>query len=207
VLLPHLASPPYRGLYFPGEQMRIIAGTLKGARLLSPRSYQIRPTSDRVREYIFSCLHADVVNSTVLDLFAGTGAFGIEAISRGAAKVVFVDNTAESVKLVRQNLLHVGLNAAIEKKSAELFLRSSHYKFDFIFCDPPYEFQRFDSILRVILENQSLSREGTVIYESSSRATPLAESGFQISRQKKMGDTLITFYTTNYENCSLSGNV
>lgn len=147
------------------------------------------------------------MNSSVLDLFAGTGAFGIEAISRGAAQVVFVDNWTESVKLVRQNLLHLGLKATVEKKSAELFLRTNNYTFDFIFCDPPYEFQRFDLILRSILQNRSLSKKGAVIYESSSRAAMLQESGFQITRQKKMGDTRITFYAIDDENCNLSGNV
>ncbi|MBN1466062.1 16S rRNA (guanine(966)-N(2))-methyltransferase RsmD [candidate division KSB1 bacterium] len=187
--------------------MRIIAGTRKGTRLIAPRSYSIRPTSDRVREYIFSCLQTDILDKTVLDLFAGTGAFGLEAISRGAASVVFVDNSMNAVKLVRQNLQKLGIEAAVEKKSAELFLRTCHYRFDFIFCDPPYEFQHFDLILRLIRQNGLLDKEGAVIYESSSRAETVQEQGFQISRQKEMGDTRITFYMMDYEDRNLSRDV
>jgi len=187
--------------------MRVIAGTLKGTRLHTPKSKFVRPTSDRVREYIFSCISPNIAGTAVLDLFAGTGAFGIEAASRGAATIVFVDQSPESLTLVRQNLAKVEKNFAVVKKSAELFLKTCRSTFDFIFCDPPYIFHQFNLILQLVLEKNLLHNDGIVIYESSSREPIIQEDGFRIIRQKKMGDTRITFYSIDYENCSLSRNI
>jgi 16S rRNA (guanine(966)-N(2))-methyltransferase RsmD len=196
-----------RGFHLFGLQMRIIAGTFKGARLFSPKSLQIRPTSDRVREYIFSCLGEDVVESTVLDLFAGTGAIGIEALSRGAAKVVFVDNSFDAINLVRKNLVKVKAAETVFRKSAETFLKTTENQFHLIFCDPPYLYDRFNLILQRIFARHLLADDGILIYESSSREAAPLEDGFQINRQKKMGDTLITFYKMDYENSNLPGNI
>ena len=187
--------------------MRIIAGTLKGTRLFAPKSKTIRPTSDRVREYIFSCINFDIIGSTVLDLFAGTGAFGIEAISRGAADAFFVDNSSEAISLIRKNLLKVDKNCRVEKKSADLFLRTTKNSFDFIFCDPPYSFCHFEKIVQLILKNHLVAEAGSIIHESSSHEPTALVPGIKITRQKKMGDTLVTFYATDYENSNLSRNI
>ena len=187
--------------------MRIIAGAFKGIRLKAPKSQRVRPTSDRVREFIFSCIHMDVVNASALDLFAGTGALGIEALSRGARDVVFVDNARESVELIQQNLALARAGAIVQKRSAERFVKTADQQFDFIFCDPPYVFDQFNLILQAIVENNLLTDDGILIYESSSKQQAVHQPGLKITRQKKMGDTLITFYEKDHENCNLSGNV
>lgn len=186
--------------------MRIIAGAFKGARLKTPKTQQVRPTSDRVREFIFSCIHMDIVNADVLDLFAGTGALGIEALSRGAKSAVFVDNSRLSTELIKQNLALVRTDANVRKQSAEVFLKTCSQSFDFIFCDPPYAFDGV-MILQSIFDKNILLNDGVLIYESSARQSPPEQPGLKISRQKKMGDTLITFYEKDYEDSDLSGNV
>ncbi|MBN1479829.1 16S rRNA (guanine(966)-N(2))-methyltransferase RsmD [candidate division KSB1 bacterium] len=185
--------------------MRIIAGAFKGARLYTPKSIRIRPTSDRVREYIFSCIQTS--GSAVLDLFAGTGALGIEALSRGAEEVLFVDSSKDAVNLISKNLLKVHTRATVLKNSAESFLKKSKCRFDFIFCDPPYDYQRFDVIMSLVVQNRLLHNEGLMIYESSSRQNAPTFVGLVVTRQKKIGDTLITFYKENYENSNLSGDI
>jgi 16S rRNA (guanine(966)-N(2))-methyltransferase RsmD len=187
--------------------MRIIAGAFKGIRLKAPKSQRVRPTSDRVREFIFSCIHMDVVNARVLDLFAGTGALGIEALSRGAQDVVFVDNSREAVELLQQNLSLAKASGTVHKRSAENFVKNADQYFDFIFCDPPYAFDHFELILQSIVEKNLLAENGVLIYESSSKQQPAHQPGLTITRQKKMGDTLITFYEKDHEDSYLSGNV
>jgi 16S rRNA (guanine966-N2)-methyltransferase len=176
--------------------MRIIAGEYKGRRLFTPPNLSIRPTSDRVREFIFSCIGDNIVNAHVLDLFAGTGAIGLEAKSRGAQSVVFVDQSPQALALIRKNLKMVGLEAPLIKMSAERFLRSidTHVAFDFIFCDPPYDDRSFLDILDLIRDCQRLNPTGQVIYESSARAADVQAEGFTLVKNKTMGDSRITFY-------------
>ncbi|RPI03394.1 MAG: 16S rRNA (guanine(966)-N(2))-methyltransferase RsmD [Calditrichaeota bacterium] len=176
--------------------MRIIAGAYKGRRLFTPPNLSIRPTSDRVREFIFSCIGGDIENAQVLDLFAGTGAIGLEAKSRGADSVVFVDLSAQALAIIRRNLDMVGLQAPLIKMSADRFLRSvdTHVAYDFIFCDPPYDDRAFHDILDSIRDCQRLKPEGLVIYESSARIEDVQSEGFTIIKKKAMGDSRITFY-------------
>lgn len=184
--------------------MRIIAGHYKGTRLHTPKSMRIRPTSDRVREFIFSCIQTN--GSRVLDLFAGTGALGLEALSRGAVEVIFVDCSNDAVTLIRNNLSKIRTQTPVLHKRAEFFLKKIERPFDFIFCDPPYEYEGFDVIMHLIVTNKQLCDDGVLIYESSSRISPPIIDGLAVTRQKKMGDTLITFYKAYYENSHLSGN-
>lgn len=117
--------------------MRIIAGTAKGRVLKAPAAIT-RPTMDRVRAAIFSILGERVPDARVLDLFAGTGAMGIEALSRGAAAVTFVDQDKKSAEIIRQNLALTKLNGIIKQTDAFSFLQHQQEKFDLIFADPPY---------------------------------------------------------------------
>ncbi len=185
-----------------GSPMRIIAGAFKGTRLKAPKSQHIRPTSDRVREFIFSCIQMEIVDAEVLDLFAGTGALGLEALSRGASRVLFVDNSNLAVDLIKQNLDVIKSNAPIHRQSAEAYLKTTDQQFDFIFCDPPYNFPRFDLVLQLVVQQNLLKENGTLVYESSSRQAPIHQPGLKIIRQKKMGDTLITFYEKESSNLS-----
>jgi 16S rRNA (guanine966-N2)-methyltransferase len=181
--------------------MRIISGQYKGIQLHTPRGDAIRPTSDRVRETIFSILGPSWRPKTVLDLFAGTGAFGLEALSRGAESVTFVDMSNKALTLIRRNLEKIGATAPMYKSRAESFLRQSGTRgdqYDLIFCDPPYQSRLAERILTLIREHQCLSVGGMVIYESRNQSSGLPiDEGFTLVREKIVGDTRITFLTLN----------
>jgi 16S rRNA (guanine(966)-N(2))-methyltransferase RsmD len=120
--------------------MRIISGSKKGKRLLTPEDYAIRPTSDKVRGAMFNVLQFEIQGKTVLDLFCGTGAIGIEALSRGAKFAVFVDNSAESLELARRNIAACGFegNSRLVLSDAVKFVKNTDEEFDITFLDPPY---------------------------------------------------------------------
>ncbi len=136
--------------------IRVIGGEYGGRRLAVPKTSAVRPTSDRTREAIFNILasRTDLAGKKVLDLFAGSGAFGIEAISRGAAEAVFVDTAHDSLETVRQNLknLDAAKSAAVKviKSDAVSYLRESGEVFDVAFCDPPYKFLMWDKVLNAL---------------------------------------------------------
>ena len=118
--------------------MRVITGTARGRKLLEPDGMAVRPTTDMVKEAMFNIVQFDIEGRRVLDLFAGTGQLGIEALSRGAAECVFVDESAKSVKLVRTNLERCALLCRVEQADSIGFLRQVG-KFELIFLDPPYD--------------------------------------------------------------------
>jgi 16S rRNA (guanine(966)-N(2))-methyltransferase RsmD len=146
--------------------MRVITGTARGTRLKTLEGMDVRPTTDRVKEGMFSSIQFDIAGSRVLDLFAGSGQLGIEALSRGAAYAVFVDQSAQSLKVVHENLERTGLTAqaVLHQKTAEQFLRTCPDKsFDFIFLDPPYRKQILEKILPEL--QKKLCSGGKIIYE------------------------------------------
>jgi 16S rRNA (guanine(966)-N(2))-methyltransferase RsmD len=119
--------------------VRIVAGAYGGRRIEAPRGRATRPTSDRVREALFSILGPGAVEGVrVLDLFAGSGALGIEALSRGAAQAVFVDSDARAVAAVRRNLGAIGIEAPVHRRDAFAWLKDAGDTFDLVFADPPY---------------------------------------------------------------------
>jgi 16S rRNA (guanine966-N2)-methyltransferase len=119
--------------------VRVVAGAFKGRRLQAPKGRRTRPTADRVREALFSAL-GDVEGAAVLDLFAGSGALGIEALSRGAASALFVDVDARAVAAIRRNLEAVGAVARVQRRDVAAFLsRSGGGTYDLVFVDPPYD--------------------------------------------------------------------
>ena len=118
--------------------MRIVAGEYGGRRLHAPRGTRTRPTADRVREALFSML-GDVSGARVLDLYAGSGALGIEALSRGAASAVFVERDARAAATITRNLDALGADAEVRRQDALRFLASGAGPFDLVFCDPPYD--------------------------------------------------------------------
>ena len=120
--------------------MRVITGTARGVKLLSPEGMDVRPTTDKVKESIFNIIQFDLEGSRVLDLFAGSGQLGIEALSRGAQNAVFVDSSKKSIDLAKKNLEHTRLidNAKLLCVDYALFLQGSTDTFDIIFLDPPY---------------------------------------------------------------------
>lgn len=180
--------------------MRVIAGHLKGRRLQAPRGLRVRPTTDRVKEALFSILGAHVVGARVLDLYAGTGALGIEALSRGAAAVTFVEHHPASVKCLRQNLEACGLTGAATVKTVrvESFLerpveRSS--PFDVLLADPPYE--QVDEIAAwgVRLSSEIIAHDGVAVIEHGAKWSPPSRLGpLSLLRTYSYGDTALSIF-------------
>ena len=171
--------------------MRVVAGTLGGRTLRAPKGSDTRPTSDRVREALFSIL-ASVDGAEVLDLFAGSGALGIEALSRGAARATFVDSAPEAVVAVRENLADLGLVGEVLRMPALRALACRpllEREYDLVFLDPPY---RLASSLGPQLSTALppiLAQGARVVVESDRRA-PLALE-LELLRERRYGDTLI----------------
>ncbi len=177
--------------------MRVITGKARGVVLKTPEGLQTRPTSDRVKEALFSILQFDIPNCDVLDLFAGTGQLGIEALSRGAKSAVFVDMGDAPCKLVKENLRRTKLEAQayVTKSDYLSFLRSTKNQFDIIFLDPPYAEVFLENALKCISEIDILRDNGIIVTER-----PLGKElfcqleGFTRSKDYKYGKTLITLY-------------
>lgn len=121
--------------------MRIITGSARGRRLLSPEGQDVRPTTEKVKESLFSIIQFEIEGRTALDLFAGSGQLGLEALSRGAASAVFVDSSAKSLAVVKENIARTGFadRARTVHGEALSFLRTATEKFDLAFLDPPYD--------------------------------------------------------------------
>ena len=145
--------------------MRVITGTARGRRLRTPENYDIRPTTDNVKESLFNIIQFDVEGRKVLDLFAGTGQLGIECLSRGADSVVFVDESREAVNIVKDNLKTCGLSASVLQMDALSYLRGCG-KFDLIFVDPPYDSNLYEEVLKIINSVDILSDGGIIICET-----------------------------------------
>lgn len=145
--------------------MRVITGTARGRRLKEPKGMDIRPTTDKVKESIFNIVQFDIEGRCVLDLFAGTGQLGIEALSRGAKSVTFVDASKDAVNLVRDNLSHCGMEAAVVHGDSLSFLERCG-KYDLIFIDPPYATDLIERALEKIIKFDILSESGIIIYET-----------------------------------------
>jgi 16S rRNA (guanine966-N2)-methyltransferase len=174
--------------------VRIVAGRLGGRRIATPAGAGTRPTSDRVREALFSIL-GPLDDVRVLDLFAGSGALGLEALSRGAAEATFVDSSPAAVKAVRANLAAVDLEAEVRRQDALAFLknaRSGQRAYDLVFLDPPYRLaDRLGAELSPLLP-AVLAPSARVVGESDRRA-PLALA-LPIRDERRYGDTLIRIH-------------
>lgn len=176
--------------------MRVIAGTAKGKRLFTPKTNTIRPVLDQVKEAIFSILW-DVKGLTVLDLYAGTGSMGIEALSRGASKAVFVDKDREAVRLIHKNLetchfAEHGRIFPISVGKAIANLEASGESFDLIFVDPPYQ-QRLIEKTFSKLANSLLITEKTRMVTEHHPKEPFPEiEGLILTDQRKYGQTLVS---------------
>ena len=179
--------------------MRIISGTSKGKKLRSLRGQAIRPTSDRVKESIFNILGQEVDGKYVLDLFAGTGNLGIEALSRGATRTVFVEKERSAIDLIKKNLSHCGFEDRVHIMTGEVerAIRLLHRKgevFDFIFMDPPYRRGLVQKTLG-ILQAQPLHHEDSILVIEHDRRETLSESteGWTLGRKRQFGDTIVSF--------------
>ena len=177
--------------------MRVIAGKAKGIQLKTPDGMLTRPTADRVKEALFSILNFDLPGTRVLDLFAGTGQLGIEALSRGAKHTVFVDEREAACSLVKENLKKTGLidHASVIRSDYQNYLRRCGEKFDIILLDPPYSEVFLENSLKIITEIDILQSGGIIVTERPLGKELLFEfSGFSRSKDYKYGNTLLTIY-------------
>lgn len=175
--------------------MRVITGSARGRRLKTPENYDIRPTTDNVKESVFNILQFDIEGRRVLDLFAGTGQLGIEALSRGAASAVFIDRDRAAVQIVKDNLKTCGLKGTVLCTDALEYLKDCG-RFDLIFVDPPYDSGLYDEVLQTINSFDILSEGGIIIVEAR-RETPLPDmtAPYRKLREYRYGKVKICSYT------------
>ncbi len=182
--------------------MRVISGKAGGIKLVAPGGLKTRPTSDRVKEALFSILQSayHLQNTSVLDLYAGSGALGIEALSRGAASAVFVENQADAVKIIKQNLLQARLDKqatimAMDCKKALHLLFNKGTCFNLVFLDPPYQTDQYETVIETV-SRHLLHPQGLIVAETASR-TPLPNQIGSASKidQRRYGDTILEFYS------------
>jgi 16S rRNA (guanine966-N2)-methyltransferase len=176
--------------------MRVIAGEAKGRRLTGIRSAAIRPTSDRVREALFSVLGDAVPEARVLDLYAGSGALGIEALSRGAARAVFVDSDREAVDAIRANLALTRMDdrATVVRSAVGGFLAAGrHGPFDLVFIDPPYVQGAPVGDLQALVAGGLLAVGAGVVLETRGPDAPPPVEGLELVSLRRYGDTTLAF--------------
>ena len=182
--------------------MRVVAGTQKGRDIKNPQGWDCRPTSARVREALFSILSAHVAGAQVLDLYAGTGAIGIESLSRGARHVVFVENQAKTAWILRDNIERCGYTrqCIVLTRNVETFLTAppachDPLAFDIVFADPPYQRTDLTQLLERLSLSGTLAPDGRAILEHETRRpVPTRVGSLTQTRQARYGDTTLTFY-------------
>ena len=177
--------------------MRVITGTARGRKLKSLEGLETRPTTDRVKEGIFNIIQFDLEGRRVLDLFAGTGQMGIEALSRGASGAVFVDQRRDAATLVRDNLKTTNMSdrARVVCGDALAFLASAREKFDIIFIDPPYAAKLWDNALDAVSRFDILSNHGIIVCESPmEQEMPEMAPPYYLHRTYRYGRIKVTTY-------------
>ena len=179
--------------------MRIISGVSKGRRLTTPKGQGVRPTSDRVKESIFNILGGEVAEKIVLDLFAGTGNLGIEALSRGARKALFVENGRQALKLIQRNLAQCGMEGRSEILAKDVnraigILKEKGDLFDLILLDPPYGKGWVGRTL-MKLQSERVYHENSILVIQHDRREPLLDisNRWTLLRERKIGDTVVSF--------------
>ena len=172
--------------------MRIVGGVHKGARIYAPKGRDTRPTSDRVREAVFAIL-GSVEGTSVLDLFAGSGALGLEALSRGAASAVFVESDPVAVKAIERNVEKLGVHGAeIVRSDAARYIARTPESYDLVFVDPPYEM--VESLRMPLAEHlpRVLAEGGSVVYETAAGVEP--DLPLSVRSTRRHGSTQLTVF-------------
>jgi len=177
--------------------LRVISGIARGRRLIEPSGPKIRQTSDKVKESVFNIVQFDIEGRRVLDLFAGTGQIGIEALSRGAKSAVFVDSNPDAVKLVWQNLKLCGLaeSASVYTRDALKFIENDE-QFDLIYIDPPYDTTLARNALGIIIRFDKLKSNGIILCETKADYTfPDVSKPYFLQKEYRYSGVKITRYT------------
>ena len=177
--------------------MRVITGKARGVQLKTPEGMLTRPTTDRVKEALFSIIQFEIPGARVLDLFGGTGQLGIEALRRGAKKAVFVDAREEACKLIRENLNRTRLSqdSQVVRSDYLQYLERCKDRFDIILLDPPYAEVFLENALKRITEIDILESNGIIVAERPvGKELPWEFEGYVRSKDYKYGKTLLTVY-------------
>ncbi len=170
--------------------MRIIAGELKGRRFEGPKGTTTRPTSDFVREAAFNLI-GPVDGAAALDLFAGSGGLGLEALSRGAARCVFVDSSREACRAIDANLEKLGLRATVLRQDVLRALRGERGLYDLVLCDPPYGFAEHERLAPDLA--RILAPAGVIVYQTAATVEP-ALTGLSARTSRKYGSARLTLF-------------
>lgn len=175
--------------------MRVITGKARGVQLKTPDGMLTRPTADRVKEALFSIINFDVPGAKVLDLFGGTGQLGIEAMSRGAERCVFVDAREDACKLIKENLKRTKLEGTVIRSDYMEYLNRCKEQFSIIFLDPPYAEEYLENAIKRIAEIDILQTDGIIVAERPvGKELTWDFDGYQRSKDYKYGKTLLTIY-------------
>ena len=171
--------------------MRIVAGSRKGARVFAPKGKETRPTGDRVREAAFNLI-GPVDEAAVLDLFAGSGAMGLEALSRGAASAVFVESDRDACRTIERNLVKLGLTGAtVLCRDAFRALAAESRTYDLVLCDPPYGFEDYPRLAGYL--KRVLAPNGLLVYETGAKEQPELE-GLSVRTSRTYGSARLTLF-------------
>lgn len=179
--------------------MRVIAGMRKGCRLAEFNGENIRPTADRVKESVFNIISDFVREAKVLDLFAGSGALSLEALSRGAKEAVMTDLSSESVRIIKENISRTsfGDRAEVINTDAEDYIKRCGKKFDLVFLDPPYNKGLIKPVTELLLENDCLENDAVIVAETDFPEEEYSFEGLKEYRRRRYGRTFITVYIKN----------
>lgn len=178
--------------------MRVIGGIYKGKKLLFIRDKNIRPTKDVVREAIFDTLRGWIINKKVIELFAGTGAIGIEAISEGAEKVIFVEKNRKAIEILKKNIAKIGieektvvLKGTVEERIKEM----RNFKYDLVIADPPYEFpaKKLKDMIETIIDSKVINENGIIVIEHRIKYRMPESEKFIVYKNKKYGKTSVSY--------------
>ena len=175
--------------------MRVITGSARGRKLFAPEGLEVRPTTDKVKEAVFSAVQFDLEDALVLDLFAGSGQMGIEALSRGAKRAIFVDSSAKSVKCVNENLHNTKLDKFAEVISRDSFdyIRMTARSFDIIILDPPYRQGHIEKLLPLAADK--LNAGGCIICEYEAELPePAAPDGLFLRKTYRYGKISVSIF-------------
>ncbi len=194
--------------------MRVISGTAKGKKLKAPSGYDTRPITDRIKEALFNVIGSDIKDARFLDLFAGSGSVGIEALSRGAELVILVDSGKEAIRTIHYNLDICGFEKGYEVYRQDVFaairaLLRRGIKFDLIYIDPPFTNEKlFDQVLTALDKQIILNSDGSIIIRAPRRKSlPLVFENLQCYRVNDYGESTLYYYHLIKEEAAGDGNI
>lgn len=177
--------------------MKIIGGEFRGMNLFTPKDQSIRPTTGRIREDMFNIIRPYLYNANFLDLFSGTGAVGLEALSRGAGHVDFVERANTSISLLRKNIEKTKTTdkTRVIRSDARKFLLTTDEIYDIIFFDPPYKYDKFDDLFSIIIQRNLVKDDGLIIAEHDKHYIPKEKMGkWDLFRVKNYSVTQMHYY-------------